>query len=77
MVKINQFLIHDTDKMLTLKENIEEIEFISLSMINNILAKFASNVINENYAISLFAFLMSKIQKCMLGANHQIYQNTS
>ena len=61
---INQFLIHDTDKMLTLKENIEEIEFISLSMINNILAKFASNVINENYAISLFAFLMSKIQKC-------------
>ena len=61
---INQFLIHDNDKMLTLKENIEEIEFISLSMINNILAKFASNVINENYAISLFAFLMSKIQKC-------------
>ena len=61
---INQFLIHDTDKMLTLKENIEEIEFISLSMINNILAKFANNVINENYAISLFAFLMSKIQKC-------------
>ena len=61
---INQFLIHDTDKMLTLKENIEEIEFISLSMINNILAKFASNIINENYAISLFAFLMSKIQKC-------------
>lgn len=61
---INQFLIHDTDKMLTLKENIEEIEFISLSMINNILAKFANNIINENYAISLFSFLMSKIQKC-------------
>ena len=58
----NQFLVQDTDKLITIKENIEEIEYISLSMINNLILKIPS-LFNQQFTSSLFSFLTEKIKK--------------
>ena len=58
--KLSEYYINENDKLLLIKEELGEIEYLSLSIINNIIVKY-QNFINQEYVNSLYSFLGNKI----------------
>ena len=62
--KLGDYYINENDKILLIKEDLGEIEYHSLSIINNIIVKY-QKFITQDYVNSLYAFLGSKINALM------------
>lgn len=62
--KLGDYYINENDKILLIKEDLGEIEYHSLSIINNIIIKY-QKFITQDYVNSLYAFLGSKINALM------------
>ena len=60
--KIEDYFINDNDKLLQIKETLGEIEYMSLSIINDIIIKY-SNIVNVEYINSLYSFLGQKMNE--------------
>ena len=60
--KIEEYYINDNDKIIQIKESLGEIEYMSLSIINNIIIKY-HGLLNSDYINSLYAFLGQKMNK--------------
>ena len=60
--KIEKYYINDNDKIIQIKESLGEIEYMSLSIINNIIIKY-HGLLNSDYINSLYAFLGQKMNK--------------
>ena len=58
--KLGEYYINDNDKILIIKEELGEIEYLSLSIINNIIVKY-QKFISQEYVNSLYTFLGNKI----------------
>jgi hypothetical protein len=58
--KLSDYYINESDKILLIKEELGEIEYLSLSIINNIIVKY-QKFINQEYINSLYTFLGGKI----------------
>ena len=58
--KLSEYYINDNDKLLIIKEELGEIEYLSLSIINNIIVKY-QKFISQEYVNSLYTFLGNKI----------------
>ena len=58
--KLGEYYINENDKLLLIKEVLGEIEYLSLSIINNIIVKY-QKFINQEYVNSLYTFLGNKI----------------
>ena len=62
--KLSEYYINENDKILLIKEELGEIEYLSLSIINNIIVKY-QKFISQEYVNSLYAFLGKKINNLM------------
>ena len=62
--KLGDYYINESDKILLIKEELGEIEYLSLSIINNIIVKY-QKFITQEYLNSLYAFLGTKINTLM------------
>ena len=60
--KIEDYYINDNDKILQIKEILGEIEYMSLSIINNIIVKYPK-FLNKDYINSLYSFLGQKMSQ--------------
>ena len=58
--KLGEYYINENDKLLLIKEVLGEIEYLSLSIINNIIVKY-QKFISQEYVNSLYTFLGNKI----------------
>ena len=58
--KLSDYYINESDKILLIKEELGEIEYLSLSIINNIIVKY-QKFISQEYINSLYTFLGGKI----------------
>jgi len=58
--KLNDYYINESGKILLIKEELGEIEYLSLSIINNIIVKY-QKFISQEYINSLYTFLGGKI----------------
>ena len=67
--KINEFYINEVDKLLVIRTNLDEIEYDSLSLINNIIIKFP-NIPNKEFIESLYNFITSKLGKIIINDNY-------
>ena len=70
--KLFEYYINDNDKILQIKENLGEIEYMSLSIINNIIIKYSSYLNNE-YINSLYSFLGQKMNQLMTNIKENEY----
>jgi hypothetical protein len=62
--KLGDYYINENDKILLIKEELGEIEYLSLSIINNIIVKY-QKFITQEYLNSLYTFLGTKINTLM------------
>ena len=62
--KLGDYYINENDKILLIKEELGEIEYLSLSIINNIIVKY-QKFITQEYLNSLYTFLGKKINTLM------------
>ena len=60
--KIEDYYINDNDKILQIKEILGEIEYMSLSIINNIIVKYPK-FLDRDYINSLYSFLGQKMSQ--------------
>ena len=60
--KLGDYYINDNDKILQIKETLGEIEYMSLSIINNIIIKYPK-YLNAEYINSLYGFLGQKMNQ--------------
>lgn len=67
--KINEFYINEVDKLLVIRTNLDEIEYDSLSLINNIIIKFP-NIPNKEFIESFYNFITLKLGKIIINDNN-------
>ena len=60
--KLEDYYINDNDKILQIKEILGEIEYMSLSIINNIIVKYPK-FLDKDYINSLYSFLGQKMSQ--------------
>ena len=70
--KLEDYYINDNDKILQMKEALGEIEYMSLSVINNIIIKY-NKFLNAEYINSLYAFLGQKINQLLSNVRDNEY----
>ena len=70
--KLSEYYINENDNLIIIKEDLNEIEYISLSIINNIILKYPK-FINETYLNSLYSFLGNKIKTLVDDENDDEY----
>ena len=70
--KLYEYYINDNDKILQIKENLGEIEYMSLSIINNIIIKY-STYLNNEYINSLYSFLGQKMNQLITNIKENEY----
>ena len=70
--KLEDYYINDNDKILQMKEALGEIEYMSLSVINNIIIKY-NKFLNAEYINSLYAFLGQKMNQLLLNVRDNEY----
>lgn len=70
--KLSDYYINENDKILLIKEELAEIEYLSLSIINNIIVKY-QKFITQEYANSLYAFLGNKINSLIVNIEKNEY----
>ena len=70
--KLDEYYINENDKLLLIKEDLGEIEYLSLSIINNIIVKY-QKFINQEYVISLYSFLGNKINNLIINIEKNEY----
>ena len=70
--KLEDYYINDNDKILQMKEALGEIEYMSLSVINNIIIKY-NKFLNAEYINSLYAFLGQKMNQLLSNVRDSEY----
>jgi len=70
--KLEDYYINDNDKILQMKEALGEIEYMSLSAINNIIIKY-NKFLNAEYINSLYAFLGQKMNQLLSNVRDNEY----
>ena len=70
--KIEEYYINDNDKILQIRETLGEIEYMSLSIINNIIIKY-HQFLNTDYINSLYSFLGQKMNQLILNIRDNEY----
>ena len=70
--KLEDYYINDNDKILQMKEALGEIEYMSLSVINNIIIKY-NKFLNAEYINSLYAFLGQKMNQLLSNVRDNEY----
>ena len=70
--KLEDYYINDNDKILQMKEALGEIEYMSLSAINNIIIKY-NKFLNAEYINSLYAFLGQKMNQLLSNVRDSEY----
>jgi len=70
--KIEEYYINDNDKILQIRETLGEIEYMSLSIINNIIIKYPQ-FLNADYINSLYSFLGQKMNQLILNIRDNEY----
>ena len=70
--KLGVYYINENDKLLLIKEELEEIEYLSLSIINNIIVKY-QKFISQEYVNSLYSFLGNKINNLIINIEKNEY----
>ena len=70
--KLEDYYINDNDKILQMKEALGEIEYMSLSVINNIIIKY-NKFLNVEYINSLYAFLGQKMNQLLSNVRDSEY----
>jgi len=70
--KLSDYYINENDKILLIKEELGEIEYLSLSIINNIIVKY-QKFINQEYVNSLYTFLGNKINSLITNIEKNEY----
>ena len=60
--KLEEYYINDNDKIIQMRETLGEIEYMSLSLINDIIIKY-HDFLSKDYINSLYSFLGQKIEK--------------
>ena len=70
--KIEEYYINDNDKILQIRETLGEIEYMSLSIINNIIIKY-HQFLNADYINSLYSFLGQKMNQLILNIRDNEY----
>ena len=70
--KLQDYYINDNDKILQMNEALGEIEYMSLSIINNIIIKY-HNFLNAEYINSLYAFLGQKMNQLISNVKDNEY----
>ena len=70
--KLSEYYINENDKLLLIKEELGEIEYLSLSIINNIIVKY-QKFINQEYVNSLYSFLGNKINNLVCNIEKNEY----
>ena len=70
--KLNEYNINENDKLLLIKEELGEIEYLSLSIINNIIVKY-QKFISQEYVNSLYSFLGTKINNLIINIEKNEY----
>jgi len=70
--KLSDYYINENDKILLIKEELGEIEYLSLSIINNIIVKY-QKFINQEYVNSLYTFLGNKINSLIVNIEKNEY----
>ena len=70
--KLQDYYINDNDKILLMNEALGEIEYMSLSIINNIIIKYHT-LLNAEYINSLYAFLGQKMKQLISNVRDNEY----
>ena len=70
--KLGEYYINENDKLLLIKEELGEIEYLSLSIINNIIVKY-QKFISQEYVNSLYSFLGNKINALIINIEKNEY----
>ena len=70
--KLGEYYINENDKLLIIKEELGEIEYLSLSIINNIIVKY-QKFISQEYVNSLYSFLGNKINVLIINIEKNEY----
>ena len=70
--KLEDYYINDNDKILQMKEALGEIEYMSLSAINNTIIKY-NKFLNAEYINSLYAFLGQKMNQLLSNVRDNEY----
>ena len=70
--KLSEYYINENDKILLIKEELGEIEYLSLSIINNIIVKY-QKFISQEYVNSLYTFLGNKINSLITNIEKNEY----
>ena len=70
--KLEDYYINENDKILQMKEELGEIEYLALSIINNIIIKY-HNFLNQEYVNSLYIFLGKKINQLVSNIKENEY----
>ena len=70
--KLSDYYINENNKILLIKEELGEIEYLSLSIINNIIVKY-QKFINQEYVNSLYTFLGNKINSLIVNIEKNEY----
>ena len=70
--KLGEYYINENDKLLLIKEELGEIEYLSLSIINNIIVKY-QKFISQEYVNSLYSFLGNKINVLIINIEKNEY----
>ena len=70
--KLGDYYINESDIILLIKEKLEEIEYLALSIINNIIVKY-QKFITQEYVNSLYSFLGNKINELIINIEKNEY----
>jgi hypothetical protein len=70
--KLQDYYINDNDTILQMNESLGEIEYMSLSIINNIIIKY-HQFLNADYINSLYSFLGQKMNQLILNIRDNEY----